>query len=153
MPGNNLTKGHSMWYIRLALKSCSWNLLCIKKSLFFRWLIGSCASIWVSGLDPHRNSKGKKKTQSVKHLVLADFSLTRECHLLGSHGLLILLPGAQPCGLHRTMLATDCRWPQNWHCSGICSPVACWAQVILYPRSVCSLSLWPSEIFFLKQLV
>lgn len=34
MPGNNLTKGHSMWYIRLALKSCSWNILCIKKNLF-----------------------------------------------------------------------------------------------------------------------
>lgn len=50
-----------MWYIWLPLKSCSWNILCIKKSLFFRWLIGSCASIWVSGLDPHRNSKGKKK--------------------------------------------------------------------------------------------
>ena len=61
--------------------------------------------------------KKEKKRKKAKHLVLADFSLTRggrfECHLVSSHVLLVLLPSPSPCGSPRARLAADCSDPST----------------------------------------
>lgn len=69
-------------------------------------------------MDPQENARDKKKKKSEKkHLVLADFSLTRggrfECHLVSSHVLLVLRPSPSPCGSHRARLAADCSDPST----------------------------------------